>query len=195
MFRVTPGAARAVKAVRLVGLQEYACAGNRCTGFQQALADAFECAPAACGGRCLTYEIRLAHGQFPGICVLRSFGGVLPFVKCIFRSADPYRLSMLNCASRQNRHLPVQHLKWERRKGGGRCRKTGRKDRPIMLMAAGGSPAGAWEEECRMDFSPRSRSLCICSYPVVDNMLFNAILPSHPSTAAFEYEGTPYDRP
>ena len=46
-----------------------------------------------------------------------------------------------------------------------------------------------------MDFSLQPGSLCICSYPVVDNMLFNAILPAHPCTAAFEYEGTPDDRP
>ncbi len=46
-----------------------------------------------------------------------------------------------------------------------------------------------------MDFLPQSECLFICRYPVVDNIPFNAILPAHPCTAAFEYEGTPDDRP
>ena len=40
-----------------------------------------------------------------------------------------------------------------------------------------------------MTFSSQSRGLLFSGYPVVDNMLFNAILPAHSCTAAFRKQG------
>jgi hypothetical protein len=71
MFRITPGAARAIEAIGLVGLQHGPGAGQRRAAFHQPLAAAFQRAPATCGGRALADEVGIGHAGQPfsmGLC-------------------------------------------------------------------------------------------------------------------------------
>ena len=78
MLRIAPCAARAIESIRLVCLQQRACAGNRRAGFHQPFANAFKRAPATCGGGSLADEIYLAHCRdFPEIFLAAQ--GYLPF--------------------------------------------------------------------------------------------------------------------